>query len=493
MMKTTKRRMPPLAVVPRAAPTVYFLLGLMMLLACSGSGGGSDLLAGGGIGGTGISIGEISGFGSVIVNDVDFDTQKTQVVVNGQAAGAGNEAVRKELALGMVVRVEGRFSGNDTGKADRIVFTENLNGPVTMIELLDSVVKKIVILGQNVIVDDRTQFKDTDFDSLSVGDVLRISGWPDETGIIQATYVAKTIPADGEAAVKGMVTEVDVRQKILQINQLTVDYSEADLEGFPDDQPAVGQLVFAGGFLDANDVLVATQLRLVDDLGLDDADDVEIEGIVTQFSSPQEFILGTTPVQTDGATTFQGIEADEIFIGARLFIKGALFKGRLLADEVVAKDKVNIQGQVADVNGTEIRLKGLDNLIISVSNLTKIFGDADQLDEIQNGQKVKVIGYVVAEDQVWASQMKVENKESDKVKLQGPITAINEPTIYILGVAVDTSQIDDVEFEEDDDDDDDDQIQDFFENIAVGQVVNARGTLIDDRVVWQTIEADYDD
>ncbi len=195
MMKTTKRRMPPLAVVTRAVPTVYFLLGLMMLLACSGSGGGgSDLLAGGGIGGTGISIGEISGFGSVIVNDVDFDTQKTQVVVNGQAAGAGNEAVRKELALGMVVRVEGRFSGNDTGKADRIVFTENLNGPVTMIELLDSVVKKIVILGQVVIVDDRTQFKDTDFDSLSVGDVLRISGWPDETGIIQATYVAKTIP-----------------------------------------------------------------------------------------------------------------------------------------------------------------------------------------------------------------------------------------------------------------------------------------------------------
>ena len=289
-----------------------------------------------------------------------------------------------------------------------------------------------------------------------------------------------------------MVTEVDLRQKILQINQLTVEYSEADLEGFPDDQPAVGQVIFARGSLDANDVLVATQLRLVDDLGLDDADDVEIEGIVTQFSSPQEFILGTTPVQTDGATTFQGIEADEIFIGARLFIKGALFKGRLLADEVVAKDKVNIQGQVADVTGTEIRLKGLDNLIISVSNLTKIFGDADQLDEIQNGQKVKVLGYVVAEDQVWASQMKVENKESSKVKLQGPITAINEPTIYILGVAVDTSQIDDVEFEEDDDDDDD-QIQDLFENIAVGQVVNARGFLSGSQVVWQSIEAEYDD
>ena len=51
----------------RVIPAVYLVLVLMMLPACSGSGDG-DLIAGGGIGGTGISVGEISGFSSVIVN-----------------------------------------------------------------------------------------------------------------------------------------------------------------------------------------------------------------------------------------------------------------------------------------------------------------------------------------------------------------------------------------------------------------------------------------
>ena len=89
---------------------VYAALSLMMLMACSGSGGGGgDLMAGGGIGGTGISIGTISGFGSVIVNEVDFDTKEAQVVVNSQSKGAGDEAVSTNLAIGMVVRIEARY------------------------------------------------------------------------------------------------------------------------------------------------------------------------------------------------------------------------------------------------------------------------------------------------------------------------------------------------------------------------------------------------
>ena len=483
---------------------LVLLLALMILTACDESGGG-ELLAGGGIGGTGISVGEISGFGSVIVNDVAFDTQKAQVVVNSNPVGGGDSIVRNVLALGMVVRVEGTILGDNTGRADRIVFNENLKGPVTGIETLDSVVKKVVVLDQIVLVDERTQFQNTDYDSLAVDDVLQISGWPDGTGFIQATYVAKIDSIDDEFTVKGIITKLNLVQQTLHINQLIVDFSDADLDGFPKNLPAADQLVIIRGFLDANGVLVAEEVSLVENLGLEDADDVKIEGIVTKFSSPQEFVLGTTHVQTDEATRFKRINPDEIVPGVRLFIKGSLLSGVLLADEVFTNDKVSIEGRVADVGYSigEITLIGLSPLVIRVTNNTKISGHASQLVEIQKGQHIKVLGYVAGEDQVEATRIRVEIIARDKVKLRGPVTFINLPTIHVMGVAVDTRQIPENKFKKaddgkDDDGDDQDEEQnelreEFLNNIAVGDVVNVRGQLSGNYVDWLELELTDDD
>ncbi len=184
--------------------------------------------------------------------------------------------------------------------------------------------------------------------------------------------------------IKGIVTETDIARRSFSINQLVVDLSE-----ITDPVPAVGQLVIVNGILDDNGFLVATLLSIEDELGLDDADSVEIEGIVMQVSSPADFILGTTAVQTDEVTLFIGLEPDDIVPGARLLVKGALTDRQLLADEVIAKDKVNIEGQVAEVIENQITLKGLDPLVISVSELTKIIGDANGLDDIRSGRMSK--------------------------------------------------------------------------------------------------------
>ncbi|UCD80792.1 MAG: hypothetical protein JSW26_04990 [Desulfobacterales bacterium] len=464
---------------------ILTIMGFFILTACN-DGGGGGLLAGGGIGGTGISIGEISGFGSVIVNDVEFDTGEAEVVVNGQSRGTGDAVVLKELALGMVVRVEGKFLDDGTGKADRIVFNENVKGPVTAIETLDTALKKIVVLGQIVILDDRTKFRDTDF---KIGDFLQISGWANGGGNIQATYVAKVEETgDGDmVTVKGIVSEVNVPN--LRINQLNVDFSQADLRGFPDDAPpAAGQLVVATGDLDGNGVLVAEEVTLEDDLDLDDADDVDIEGIVTQFSSPADFVLGTTAVETDGSTSFKGIEPDDVVPGARLLVKGALMKGRLLADEVTARDKVSIEGQIENVDdgSEEFTLLGLNPLVIRVNDFTKIFGHATTLTDIRQGQHVKVLGYVAGENKVAAAQVKVEKKAMEKVKLQGPVTLINGPIISVFSVEVHTEIIPDDGFE---------AVEagpvsrnDFLNLVTVGDTVSANGNLVGGLVGWQGIE-----
>jgi hypothetical protein len=469
--------------------TILLLAALLSQTACSEGGSGSGgLLAGGGIGGTGISIGQISAFGSVIVNDVEFDTQDAEVIVNGEQVGDGDADVRNILGLGMVVRVEGRFQGEGSGTADRVVFNENVKGPVSAVEDLDTMIKKITMLGQSVIVDGATLFKGTDFDHVTAGNVLQISGWTDGYGVIQATYVALVAATDDIVTVRGVVAEVSSVQKTMRINQLRIDYENAALSGFPTDQtPVRGQMVFVTGTLDFKGFLVADEVRLVNDLEVEDADDVEIEGIVSQFASPQNFVLGTTTIRTDDATVFQGIDRGDIFVGCRLQVKGSLSQGLLLADEVIAKDKVIIEGTVADVdNGlAEILLRGLESLTIRSNDVAKIFGDADKLENIQAGQHVKILGYAAGSDRVQAIKVKVE-RSNNKVKLQGPVTFKNSPVVSLLGVNVNTSQIADDGFETAEDG----LITrgEFFSAVEVGDTVNAAGNLVGDRVNWKSIE-----
>ncbi len=127
------------------------MLGLILmgsLISCGG--GGSGQLAEGGIGGTGISTGRITGFGSVFVNSVGFNTDDAVITVDGEVA---SEA---DLGIGMVVAVEGTFDPNGlTGKANRITYEEIVEGTV---DAIDGAAESLVVLGQTVLTnqDNRT-------------------------------------------------------------------------------------------------------------------------------------------------------------------------------------------------------------------------------------------------------------------------------------------------------------------------------------------------
>jgi hypothetical protein len=486
MMKRNKNTMLPHNIGLLLKPTVYAALSLMMLIACSGSGGGGgDLMAGGGIGGTGITVGAISGFGSVIVNDVDYNTKDAKVIVNGNSKGSGDSVVRRDLAIGMVVRVEAKYNPEGKAEAERIVFTSNLLGPVQSITPIDSVVKILSILGQTVIVDNQAPFYNTTFRDIAVNDVVEVSGWSDADGQIRATYVRKATGSSDsgtEQVVKGNVTDSDEDQRSFHINQLVVDMSEIG-----DPVPADGQLVIVNGILDENGILVASGLTIEDELDMDDAESLEIEGIVAQVSSATEFILDTTAVQIDAATLFIGLTPDDIIPGNRLLVKGSLTKGKLLADEVIDRDKIKIEGTVAEVIGNEITLTGLDGLVIKVSELTKISGEARVLDQVKSGQNVKVLGYAASDDRVEATQIQVKDSKKDKVKLQGPVTDVKQPWLTVFNVQVDTSIIPDKEFKTKKLKGDT-RRNEFWDQLEVGDTVSIDGDLKGDRVEWKNIE-----
>jgi len=116
------------------------ILYCFILASCSG-GGGASTLAGSGIDGTGImSAGVVSAFGSIVVNGTEFDTSKAAVVINGEEAGVGDHAILEYLDLGKVATVEGRISGDGSRiTADRVVYSDNVTGPVESVSGIDPV------------------------------------------------------------------------------------------------------------------------------------------------------------------------------------------------------------------------------------------------------------------------------------------------------------------------------------------------------------------
>ena len=89
------------------------LLTAAFLVGVASCGGGTQL-AGGGIGGTGISQGAITGFGSIFVNGVEFNTSGATIIKDG------NTVTQNDLKIGMVVTVDGSIDTSTSGSATTV-------------------------------------------------------------------------------------------------------------------------------------------------------------------------------------------------------------------------------------------------------------------------------------------------------------------------------------------------------------------------------------
>ena len=323
---------------------VLALLSALLSISCGASG------SGGGIGGSGInSVGTITALGSIVVNGTEFDTSNAVIIVEGEEIGVGDDIVLDNLDIGMMVTVKGTVSeGDENAVADRVIYNDNVEGPVQSITVVSDTRKDIVVLGQTVILNTVTVFKGTTFDDIAENDVVEISGLFDDTGAIWATFLEKT---DGVVfEVTGFVENLDAVQETFKINDLTVDYSLADTSGLPGGLPADGLLVEVEGTLSGL-VMFADVIELGDDLDAEDVDEIEVTGFVTDFVSAFEFTVGTQVVRTNANTEFIDGTAGDIALGVKLEAEGTLEGGILFADEVEfwEPDQIEVEGLVTDI------------------------------------------------------------------------------------------------------------------------------------------------
>ena len=324
----------------------FLMLGALLAVVACGGGGGGGSVASGGTGGTGVSSGTVTGFGSVFVNGVEFDTQTGSVTLDGSSGPDEATDSHRGLKVGMVVKVDGEFDDDGIhGAATEIEYEDNLEGPVDSITDIDATTKQAVVLGQTVILDkNRTNFEKTTFDTLVVGNVIEVSGLTDADGNIRATYVemkaVSFVSGTTEMEVKGTIKSLDTGAKTFQINALTVNYASADTGDLSGGIPANGQFVeVKGTSFGAGGELIATKVEPEDDgLGVADADEAEIEGYVTAFTSSSQFTVGNQPVETTGSTVFEGGMAGDIAVGRKLEVEGSLGGGILTATKIEFED-----------------------------------------------------------------------------------------------------------------------------------------------------------
>jgi len=252
-----------------------------------------------------LTTGVITGFGSVYVNGCKYETDSASIDADDVA---GNGAVgQANLDVGMVVTVSGSTetdaNGNCVGTAERIIYDNDVEGPVaagSLTQTTDSTTGavtevSVTILGQTVIMNLDTVFKSEsdaayDLSMVAAGDVLEVSGLMDENGNLVATRVElqdeKMSSGDKEYEIKGMVANLDTAAMSFEINGLPIDYdSTTDYDDMNPGDLAEGLYVEVKGMLDANgERLQATKIEAEDD-GMEKGEEYhsELEGVISNY------------------------------------------------------------------------------------------------------------------------------------------------------------------------------------------------------------------
>ena len=359
---------------------------------------------GGGIDGSGApvdgnasaSAGPISGFGSVIVNGVRYDTANANISISGINA---NES---ELRVGHYVTVIGEInSDNETGTANEIRFQPRTVGPVSSISIETN---QITVLGQTVETTNSTIFDESfqsgNIEGINIGQTVRVSGLLNSNQTITATRIDLFENDQGE--IFGSISAVNFDTNELEINSFVIDFSQAEIIG----ELVVGVNAFVSGTL-VDDRLIANEINTtlfsIGDLG--QVSTVLIAGSVSEIVDTNQFEINDFPVQTSTDTIFIGGESADITENTFLEVSGTVDDDGILLAQTVEIQPDNLTTLFGFAESIEIQSGPIPTATLVLSGQivtttdTTIFEDSSALNErefnassLQNGDPIVVVG-----------------------------------------------------------------------------------------------------
>lgn len=422
---------------------VRIIGGALALAASVVLGGCNGSAATAGIEGTGVTVasGPITGFGSIFVNGIEFNTSSASILLNGQSGS------QSQLRAGQVVSVTGTISaGGTAGTATEVQFDANVQGPVGAKDLIGS---SLTVLGQIVLVGPSTSFgadagPTPTLASIPPGTLAQVSGYPNAGGAIVATRVELKSALD-EFIVVGSVGALDAAHHRFAVNAASIDYSSASLGGFPGGRsPQNGDRVeVMSAATAASGTLMAARVQLISAVG-PSGDDGQIQGVITRYASSTDFDVNRATVTTSAITTYDNGSAANLALNASLEVEGAFNAAGALAATHIRFNQTApllLRSTVQAINAPAGTLT-VFGVTVATDSGTR-FDDQSaapvvpfNLAALRIGDTVEVRGSVTAGKPLAATLLTREVPGA--VEVRGTATAVAAPVLTVLGIAATT-------------------------------------------------------
>ncbi len=447
------------------------IVAVLTAAGCGGSSGGGDSVSppppppppSGGIirTGVGVGAGPITGFGSVIVNGVTYNTDSAVFTRDD------NPSSQAEFKVGETVIVRGTIDDDNTNAvAETVELDELVKGPATQ-----AAGSTAVVMGQTVISSGTTSVDDNcgavtfdDLSGLTAFFAAEVYGTVRPDGSIDATRIECKVEADfvdDEFEVNGVVSMHDSAAMTFMINDLQVFYGLAlSIDNFPGGQINDGDPVEAEGAptdFDSDvdpDRLTASKVEYKGNrLDGNEGDHFEIEGFISAFRGVDDFDvrvgLDTFTVVTDpDVTVFEG-DPNSLDVNVKVEVEGDLNGDlNIFATKVEIKTSTNIRvtGVVDPIMNGEIRVL---NIRINTIDGTTRFEDKRDDDpnfnagSLVEGDFIEARGQEIPAGEITAFVFEREDLDPD-TELRGFVeegSVVNRDEFVILGVTVDTSNV----------------------------------------------------
>ena len=386
----------------------------------AGCGGGSDSassppgVASVGGGGTGsLSVGPISGIGSIILNGIRYDDSTARVLNDDDDNGQLRN--RNELKLGMVVRVKGKINARKDDKTDEaaeIKFGSELLGPIDS-GSINATAQTFNVLGQNVKVTATTIFEEgLTFAALAANNVVEVYGFVDPTsGLMTATRIERKVLANVKVfKLQGKISNLSATT--FQIGTLVISFTSSVL---PERLILSNNLLVRVRLVPTLTTGTRTALRIRQvEFENEDYKEAEVKGTITEFTSPAKFSVNGLQVDAGNITPTLGLR-----LGVRVEVEGRLVKGVLVAKKVEVENeqdrlKFELRGTVSNLTRTTTPAGATFTLTSSggiSARVTVIFTDVsfeNRLTEadLRNGIKLEIKGVALPDGTIRATRIK---------------------------------------------------------------------------------------
>ena len=357
------------------------LASIALFTACSGGGDTTGTSTAGASNTSGV----ITGFGSVYINGVEYETDNASITIDG------SQSTETDLGVGDVCALQGSVNVDGvTGTASAIICTDELEGYVLDVSSLTNGIGTMNVMGQIVTVTTDTVF-DSDTKAsiadLITNDIVEVHGYPDGTGNIFATRV-ETKNAATDVEVKGLVSSLDSNVMTFKLGTLLVDYSSATevasnlADGL---YVEVKTEMDLSGDLTNGFTLIASKVEIEEDGDLDvdgdEGEDFEVQGVVSNITETSFDFNGTT-VLFDSLETDDDFNLDSLVDGMIITVEGYIDANGNFVVEEIEEDHASeneTEGFVTAVTDTTITISVNNvDMTFSVNNETRMIDEQDE-------------------------------------------------------------------------------------------------------------------